>query len=145
MPVVTFYHQYRSFEVDAGTNLRQLMMKVNVPPYSGPDRILNCRGNNFCGTCAVEIVDGKGASPRGQDEEATLTGNLLIAHHVDKNIRLSCQTSIVGDMVVKTHPARPLDKEKTKERVGLFAIVSFFLIIFAGVFAVMLFDMIKIF
>jgi ferredoxin len=145
MPVVTFYHQHRSFEVDAGTNLRQLMMRVNVPPYSGLDRILNCRGNNLCGTCAVEIVGGKGASPRGQDEEATLVGNLLLAHQVDKNIRLSCQTTVAGDMVVKTYPSLPLDKEKTKERVGLFAIVSFFLIIFAGVFAVMLFDMIKLF
>lgn len=85
------------------------MLRVNVSPYKGLDMLTNCRGHNFCGTCAVEIVDGKGASPRGQDEEATLVGNLAIARVVDKNLRLACQTTITGDMVVKTHPVRLID------------------------------------
>lgn len=145
MPVVTFFNEHRSFEVEPGTNLRQFMLKVNVSPYSGTDILTNCRGNNFCGTCAVEVLDGKGASPRGQDEEATLTGSLAIARIVEKNLRLACQTSVMGDMVVKTHPKRPLDRQKTKERLALAGIASFFGLILAGMFLFLLLDMIKVF
>jgi len=143
MPVVTFHNEYRSVDVDPGTNLRALMLKVSVTPYQGISQLINCRGHNFCGTCAVDVVDGKGASPRSQDEEATLGGNLLIAKIVEKNVRLSCQTTIVGDMVVKTHPARPVDTQKTKERVTLMAIACFFLLVFGGMFVFLLLDMIK--
>ena len=143
MPVVTFHHEHRSFDVEPGTNLREFMMNVNVTPYKGLDMLTNCRGNNFCGTCAVEIVDGKGASPRSQDEESTLGGSLAIAKVVEKNLRLACQTRIMGDMVVKTHPLRQIDKEKTKERFALLGIASFFLLVFAGMFVFLLLDMIK--
>lgn len=143
MPVVTFHHEHRSFDVETGVNLRQLMRKVNVTPYRGVSMLTNCRGHNFCGTCAVEIVDGKGASPRSPDEEATLGGNLAIAKVVEKNLRLSCQTKVTGDIVVKTHPVRRIDKEKTKERFILLGLVSFFVLVFLGMFAYLLLDMIK--
>ena len=143
MPVVTFYNEHRSFEVEPGTNLREFMLRVNVTPYNGLDVVTNCRGHNFCGTCAVEIVDGKGATPRGQDEEATLVGNLAIARVVDKNLRLACQTHVTGDMQVKTHPVRSLDKQKTKERFALIGIASFFGLVFAVMFVFLLLDMMK--
>lgn len=145
MPVVTFYNQYRSHEVEAGTNLREAMRHLGITPYSGLTVLTNCRGNNFCGTCAVEIVDGKGAPPRSQDEEATLIGNLAIAKVVGKNLRLSCQTTVTGDMVVKTSPARKIDWIVTKERVGLLGIVSFFTLVFLGVCLYMGLDMVKLF
>ena len=143
MPVVTFHHEHRSFDVEPGTNLRALMLKVSVTPYKGITIITNCRGHNFCGTCEVEIVDGKGASPRSQEEEATLGGNLAIAKVVEKNLRLSCQTRITGDMVVKTHPARQIDTQKTKERFVLLGIVTLFGLTFLGIFVFLLLDMIK--
>lgn len=143
MPVVTFHNEHRSVETEAGTNLRHLMMKVGVTPYQGLDMLTNCRGHNFCGTCAVEVVDGKGGSPRGQDEESTLVGTLAIARIVGKNFRLACQTTVAGDMVVKTHPQRPVDRQKTKERFTLIGIASLFLVILAGMFGVLFFDMIK--
>ena len=67
MPTVTFAEEHRAIEVDAGSNLRLVMLRVGVSPYQGLDRLINCRGHNFCGTCAVEIVEGKGASPRTQE------------------------------------------------------------------------------
>jgi len=145
MPVVTFYNQYRSHEVEAGTNLREEMRRLGITPYKGLTVLTNCRGNNFCGTCAVEIVDGKGAPPRSQDEETTLIGNLAIAKVVDKNLRLSCQTTVTGDMVVKTGPARHIDWILTKERFGLLGIVSFFTLVFLGVCLYMGLDMVKLF
>lgn len=145
MPVVTFFKEHRSFDVEPGTNLREFMLKVNVTPYSGLDMLTNCRGNSFCGTCAVEVVEGKGVSPRGQDEEATLTGHLAVARIVDKNLRLACQTTIAGDLAVRTHPVRQLDKKKTKERFVLIGIASFFGLVLAGMSVFLLLDMIHLF
>jgi len=143
MAVVTFHNEHRSIDVEPGTNLRQLMLKVGVTPYNGLDMITNCRGHNFCGTCAVSVVDNKGASPRGQDEEATLRGNLLVANVVDKNTRLACQTTVAGDMVVKTHPVIITDRQKTRERVTLLGISTFFALTFLAMFGILFFDMIK--
>lgn len=143
MPVVRFYNEQRSHEVEAGTNLREFMQRVHLSPYKGVDMLTNCRGHNFCGTCAVEVVDGKGASARGQDEEATLAGNLAIAKIVDKNLRLACQTKVMGDMVVKSHPVRQVDKVRTKQRFVLIGISSFFLLVCGGMFVWLFLDMIR--
>lgn len=143
MPVVRFYNEHRSHEVEAGTNLREFMQRVHLSPYRGVDMLTNCRGHNFCGTCAVEVVDGKGASARGQDEEATLTGNLAIAKVVDKNLRLACQTRVMADIVVKTHPVRQIDKVRTKQRFVLIGISSFFLLVCGGMFVWLFLDMIR--
>ncbi|HTS00088.1 MAG TPA: 2Fe-2S iron-sulfur cluster-binding protein [Bacteroidota bacterium] len=143
MPVVTFYNEHRSFDVEPGANLRLLMKANGVSPYTGLDMLLNCRGHNFCGTCAVEVVDGKGASARTREEEGTLAGNLAVAHVVEKNIRLACQTSVTGDMVVRTHPARPVDREETRRRFALLGIAAVFLVAFFGTFGILFFDMIK--
>ena len=145
MPVVTFQNEHKAFEVEAGANLREFMMKVGIPPYTPLDRALNCRGHNLCGTCAVEIVGNQGAPTRGQDEEATLRGNFAIAHLVEKENRLACQTNVMGDMTVKTHPAMPIDWMETKQRLTVTGIASFFLVAFLFMFAIMFFDMIKIF
>lgn len=143
MAVVRFYHQYRSHEIENGANLREAMMKLGLTPYKGLSMFSNCRGHNFCGTCAVEVVDGKGASPRSQDEEATLVGTLAIARKVEKSMRLACQTTITGDMVVKTHPVRTIDWPTTKERLGLLVVGSFFAIAFLAMCIYLVFDMIK--
>jgi ferredoxin len=143
MAVITFYNEHRSVEADAGNDLRKVMRRVGVTPYRGFARLTNCRGHNLCGTCAVEIVDGKGGSPRTQDEERTLGGNLLVVHTFEKSIRLACQTRITGDMTVKTFPSRPIDRKSTKQRMVLAGIALFFLLAFLGTFGFLFMDMIK--
>jgi ferredoxin len=143
MPAVTLYNEHRTIDADAGVNLRELMLRVGVSPYRGLDMVLNCRGHNICGTCAVELVDGKGAGPRTQEEESTLRGSLAIAHEVGKNLRLSCQTKVMGDMTVKTRPSRPVDREATKERLLFVGIAVLFGIAFLGTFGFLFLDMIK--
>ena len=145
MPVVTFHNEHKTFEVEAGANLREFMLKVGVPPYKPIDRALNCRGHNLCGTCCVEIVGNQGASQRGQDEEATLRGNFAIARKIEADSRLACQTLIMNDMTVKTHPSFPIDWPETKQRLSATGIATFFLLAFLFMFAVMFFDMIKLY
>jgi len=143
MPVVTFYNEHRSIEAAAGANLRLLMKKTGVSPYRGLDGLLNCRGHNFCGTCAVEVVDGKGAPARTHEEEGTLAGNLVVVRRVEKTHRLACQTIVTGDMVVRTHPARTVDVHETKQRIALLGIAAVFALAFVGMFGILFFDMIK--
>jgi len=143
MPVVTFHNEYRSVDVEPGTNLRRLMRRVGVTPYRGLAMLTNCRGHNFCGTCAVEIVDGKGLAAPTDDELSTLGGNLLVARTVGKNVRLACQLKVNGDMVVKTHPVRPVDRQGTKQRIALFGLAAAFCVVFLGVLLFLFFDMFK--
>ena len=143
MPVVTFHNEHRSIDAEAGSNLRDVMLRAGVSPYRGLDMLLNCRGHNICGMCAVELVDGAGGSPRTQEDETTLRGNFAVARVVDRNLRLSCQTTVTGDMTVKTRPARPLDAKTTKERLSLAAVIAVFGIAFLAVFGFLFFDMIK--
>jgi ferredoxin len=145
VPVVTFYNEHRAHEVREGSNLREEMLRLGVTPYSGMTMFTNCRGNNFCGTCAVEVLDGKGASPRSQDEESTLIGSLAVARVVGQHTRLACQTTVVGNMTVKTHPHRVIDWPRTKERVGLLGIATFFLLTFLGMSLFLGLDMVKLF
>jgi 2Fe-2S ferredoxin len=143
MPVVTFYNEHRSIEAEPGTNLRHFMLRSGVTPYRGLTSLTNCRGHNVCGTCAVEVMDGKGVSPRSEEENSTLGGNFVVARTVGKNIRLACQAKIIGDVVVKTHPVRPVDRQATTKRVELTALVAVFVLAMAGMLVYLFLDMIK--
>jgi len=145
MAVVTFSNEHRSLEAEPGTNLRRFMLRSGVRPYRGLSMLTNCRGHNVCGTCAVEVVDGKGVSPRSEEEDNTLGGNFLVARVVGKNIRLACQAKVTGDATVKTHPARPVDRDATRQRLQLTAIVAVFLLALAGMCAYLFLDMVKLF
>ena len=61
MPVITLVNEGKTLTVEQGTNLRKALLKNGVSPYVGKDKILNCLGNGLCGTCRVEVVEGKGA------------------------------------------------------------------------------------
>ncbi|KAG8379982.1 hypothetical protein BUALT_Bualt07G0146200 [Buddleja alternifolia] len=73
-----------------GQKLRDIMLDNNVElygPYARP--LLNCGGGGTCGTCIVEVVEGRELlSPRTDKEKEKLKRN-------PKNWRLACQ-AIVG-------------------------------------------------
>jgi len=135
MPVLEFVKEGKKYDVPPGTNLRKFALKCQIPVYKGINRLLNCRGHRLCGTCRVEILDGKGASPRTPAEESTLIGKLLL--------RLSCQVTVNGDVKVLTRPNTEHDKELTKQRTILFAIFSGFGLVFLFMFGLIFFDLLK--
>lgn len=56
-----------------------------------------CGGNASCGTCRIEIVDGlKWLSRRQEMESAALRGASK-----EPNIRLACQTKVLGPVTVR--------------------------------------------
>ena len=127
MPTITLVNEGRTLEVPEGTNLRKALLKAGVNPYVGKDRFLNCFGLGFCGTCRVEVVDGKGVPPLNDREEAPLVGLVpFYARKVPQNVRLSCRIDVKSDMSIRTYPKVEIDWEKTKERLTLAAIWGFF-------------------
>ncbi|EXB74549.1 hypothetical protein L484_026246 [Morus notabilis] len=72
-----------------GQKLRDIMLEANIDlygPYSRP--LLNCAGGGTCGTCMVEVIEGKELlSPRTDKEKEKLKRK-------PKNWRLACQTKV---------------------------------------------------
>jgi len=113
--------------VDEGVNLRKALLSHGIKPYIGKDRFLNCLGNGLCGTCRVEVVDGKGASPISPREEAALAGlTPFYVRQIPGNVRLSCRISVSGDLTIKTYPKIGIDWKLTKERLTLTGVWTFF-------------------
>ncbi|KAK6268081.1 hypothetical protein QUC31_012241 [Theobroma cacao] len=72
-----------------GQKLRDIMLDNNIElygPYARP--LLNCAGGGTCGTCMVEVVEGKELlTPRTDKEKEKLKRK-------PKNWRLACQTTV---------------------------------------------------
>ena len=145
MPIITLANENKTFEVPVGANLRHALMNNGVSPYIGIAKLFNCRGFELCGTCRVEVVDGKGASARREDEEQTLISSTpFYARRIEKNIRLACQTSVTGDITIKTYPRVELDTVRTRAMMIKSGISAAFLVVFGLFFLLMFLDMIRI-
>jgi ferredoxin len=145
MPFITLVNENKTLEVTDGANLRKVLLKHGISPYIGKDKILNCRGFGLCGTCRVEVVDGKGVPAMTDREEAALVGLIpFYARKIPKNVRLSCRINVKGDLTVKTYPTIETDREKTRERLMLTLIWTFFGGIFLLVTVLLVLDMVKV-
>lgn len=144
MPIINFTNENKQVEINAGENLRLAMKKAGISPYDGIKNFLNCYGNGFCSSCAVEVVENKGASARKEEEEDTLISETpFYARKVEKFHRLSCQVSVTGDMTVKTHPKFEIDKETTRLMLIKSGISAGFIILLGLILVVIFLDMIK--
>jgi len=127
MPVLTLVTEGKTIDAPEGANLRKTLLKNGISPYVGKDKILNCLGNGLCGTCRVEIVDGKGAPPMTPLEDAALVGLMpFYGRQIPKNVRLACRIDVTKDMTIKTSPEITMDWKLTKERLMMLAIWTLF-------------------
>ena len=97
MPTVSFAGS--RVECLPGSNLRMVLLRARLPLYNSVAAALNCRGGAVCGTCAVRI-EGE-ASPPTPAEQRRLS---LFPHRPDSGLRLACQVSVLGDLVVTKPP-----------------------------------------
>ena len=87
MPRVTFEDQRKTGEFPAGKTLLSAAIEMGV--------VIShvCGGDGACGTCRVEVVQGaEHLTPPTPDETYK---------EIEPPHRLSCQSKLVGDVVVK--------------------------------------------
>src|SRR5262245_32189667 len=97
MPQVRFGET--TIECLPGSNLRMVLLRARLPLYNSVAAALNCRGNGVCGTCAVRI-EGEVSPPTAVEERRL--GHF--PHRPDSGVRLACQVSVRGDLVVTKPP-----------------------------------------
>ena len=104
MPLIRFKREHLTVEVPEGANLRQVALENGIEVYQGADRVVNCRGHGLCGTCRVYVKEGtKNTSPPTLVERLKTSLAFWAIDHEDE-VRLSCQTKVMGDMTVETTP-----------------------------------------
>jgi ferredoxin len=111
MPKVKFVKEKKEIEVPKGANLRMTMIENGIPVYRGIHQktYANCHGHGTCGTCRVYIKDGDdnaGEQPgiwRMISKARTALVNFWQIGH-ENEARLSCQTTVDGDMTVEGTP-----------------------------------------
>jgi ferredoxin len=96
MPTVEFAG--RRVECPHGANLRMVLLRARLPLYAVVARALHCRGRGMCGTCAVTI-EGPVSEPTAAERERL--GRF--PHRPDSGLRLACQCTVLGDLVVTKH------------------------------------------
>ncbi len=90
MPKITFLisGQKKEVETAPGQTILQIALDSGIPMEHA------CGGNGFCTTCMCKVRDGmQNLSPRNDREE-----NMGV---VDDPDRLSCQTTVEGDVTVE--------------------------------------------
>lgn len=87
--------QSKTIECDRGANLRKVLLQGDIDLYNNGAKVINCRGIGSCGTCAVK-VEGEVSEPNWRET----TRLSLPPHSLTKNLRLACQTQVLGDVKV---------------------------------------------
>ena len=93
MPTVRFAD--RTVECPPGANLRVVLLRARLPLYTRVARAIHCRGNGACGTCAVRVE-----GPVSPPTPVELRRLAFPPHRPDSGLRLACQCSVLGDLVV---------------------------------------------
>ena len=96
MPKVTY--DGRVIECAKGAVLEEALSGHGPSLHNGITKHLNCHGRGTCGTCAVEAsgaLSAKGWRERLRTMLPPLRG---------RDLRLSCQARVLGDVAVVKHP-----------------------------------------
>jgi len=90
MPRVSFADHNQTAEFPAGKTVLACAGEMRIRVSSV------CGGDGACGTCRIEVVDGwDRLTPPTPDETYK---------ELDPPYRLSCQSKLIGDVVVKVAP-----------------------------------------
>ncbi len=87
--------QSKTIECVLEANLRKVLLQGDIDLHNNGAKVINCRGIGTCGTCAVE-VEGEVSQPNWRET----TRLSLPPHSPTKNLRLACQTQVLGDVKV---------------------------------------------
>ena len=112
MPKVKFVNENKTIDVAEGANLRDEALKAGIDVYRWRHKVVNCHGHGTCGTCRVLIRKGmENTSPESRWERFRL-GISMVSIGFEDQMRLSCQTKVLGDIEVETRPPLNMSGEK---------------------------------
>jgi ferredoxin len=98
MANITFTKENKEIIAADGANLREKAIQNGIDLYTLMGKMMTCGGYGQCATCVVEIVQGiDNTSPRTEFEQRKLRKK-------PDNYRLACQTTVNGEITVKTKP-----------------------------------------
>ena len=102
MAIIRFIREGIDIECKPGENLRELVLKEQLPLYGLKGILGNCGGVGQCSTCFVSVEGGmnNSLSPLTVVEEEKLKNR-------PDNWRLACQTLIKSSSVILTKPQSP--------------------------------------
>jgi len=104
VPTIRFEREGQQVGCIEGANLRKAALDAGINPYTGLNNLNNCGGLGQCGTCVVEVLEGeRNLSPRSDVEEVYLADR-------PANYRLSCRTTVNGDVTIRTRPSNAVGK-----------------------------------
>ncbi len=86
--------QWHELEVKDGANLRVVLLRHDLSPYTALTRSLNCGGRGLCATCGVRF-EGDAPSPTHWHDRAA---------ERFRYPRLSCQITVDRDLTVRLLP-----------------------------------------
>lgn len=90
VPTIRFVKNIEAFAVKSGENLMAALNAHGVPVAS------SCKGDGICSRCRLKVVDGiKNLSEINAREQMLRT-----THSLQKNERISCQSTVLGDITV---------------------------------------------
>ena len=104
MPKVRFIKEKQEIELPYGANLRDEALKAGIEIHRRRHKWLHCRGHGTCGTCRVLIKKGMENISRPGRLERFRLALALFAIGAEDEVRLSCQTKVLGDIEVETQP-----------------------------------------
>jgi ferredoxin len=104
VPTIRFEREGQQVGCIEGANLRRAALDAGINPYTGLNNLNNCGGLGQCGTCVMEVLEGeRNLSPRSDVEQVYLADR-------PANFRLSCRTTVNGDVTVRTNPPAGVGK-----------------------------------
>lgn len=92
MPKISFSKNRPSFEVESGTILMRSLLDNKVPVAS------SCNGDGVCSKCRIQIIKGLENLSLPNETELFLRDKF----NLTKDVRISCQTLVLGDITVDT-------------------------------------------
>lgn len=93
MPKISFIKaQLKTIEVPDGSNLMKVLDEAGIPVAS------SCGGQGVCTKCLVKVLEGK----ENLSRESDLEHDMRDIHEFEKAQRMSCQTTIQGNIKIDT-------------------------------------------
>ncbi len=89
----------KTYKAEKGSNLRKALLEQGANLYNGKAQYINCRGLGSCGTCAIEVIEGK----VNQTTKIEKIRKKIYPHTPNSPLRFACQITLEENLSIKKH------------------------------------------